>query len=285
MLAVPGVARITVYGGEQREVQILLDPARLAAADLALTDVLNAARGRHRAYAAPGRSICQSQRIPISTGLVGDPVQIVSRAVVVDARRVTVLIGDVAEVQEGAAIAFGDAVIQGGEVYCWRSRASTARTRSRSRARSRALAEELRRGCKARGIEVFPGAAPPGIVHRNRAPQSARTLAIGALLIAIVLYRVPARLAFGADRVPGDSVVAARRGRRARPFQSGAEHADARRIRGGARRARRRRGHLPREYSAAPARERRAAAPRGASRSSFATRRSKSRAPSSSRPA
>ena len=44
LLAVPGVARITVYGGEQQQIQIELDPARLAAADISALDVLAAAR-------------------------------------------------------------------------------------------------------------------------------------------------------------------------------------------------------------------------------------------------
>jgi Cu/Ag efflux pump CusA len=44
-LAVPGVARITVFGGKQSQYQIEVDPARLAAADLVLADVIAAARG------------------------------------------------------------------------------------------------------------------------------------------------------------------------------------------------------------------------------------------------
>jgi Cu/Ag efflux pump CusA len=59
LLAVPGVARVTVYGGEQRQVQIAVDPERLVAADLALSDVLTAARG---AFAVEGRRTDRSAR-------------------------------------------------------------------------------------------------------------------------------------------------------------------------------------------------------------------------------
>jgi len=112
LLAVPGVARITVYGGERREVQILLDNARLAAADLTASDVLTAARAATGVQGS-GQIDLQSQRIPISTGLVGDPVQVVSQAVVTTRGETTIRIADVAQVRDGPAIAFGDAVIQG----------------------------------------------------------------------------------------------------------------------------------------------------------------------------
>src|SRR2546430_2606662 len=44
LLAVPGVAKVTVFGGEVRQLQIQARPDRLLAFDLALQDVLNAAR-------------------------------------------------------------------------------------------------------------------------------------------------------------------------------------------------------------------------------------------------
>src|SRR5580704_6080636 len=44
LLAVPGVARCIVFGGEVRQLQILVQPDRLAAYGLAISDVLAAAR-------------------------------------------------------------------------------------------------------------------------------------------------------------------------------------------------------------------------------------------------
>src|SRR6266702_7982900 len=44
LLAVPGVAKVTVFGGEVRQLQIQVRPERLAAFDLSITDVLAAAR-------------------------------------------------------------------------------------------------------------------------------------------------------------------------------------------------------------------------------------------------
>jgi multidrug efflux pump subunit AcrB len=45
---IPGVSEVAVWGGAQRQVQILVDPSRLAQRGLTLTDVRNAIRGRNR---------------------------------------------------------------------------------------------------------------------------------------------------------------------------------------------------------------------------------------------
>src|SRR6185436_11429709 len=44
LLAVAGVAKCSSFGGEVRQLQIQIDPEKLRAYDLALTDVMNAAR-------------------------------------------------------------------------------------------------------------------------------------------------------------------------------------------------------------------------------------------------
>ncbi len=46
--AVPGVSEVTVYGGTERQVQVLVDPARLAQRGLSLEDLRSAIRGRNR---------------------------------------------------------------------------------------------------------------------------------------------------------------------------------------------------------------------------------------------
>jgi multidrug efflux pump subunit AcrB len=48
MASVPGVSEAIIYGGAERQVQILVDPARLAQRGLTLPDVRQAIRGRNR---------------------------------------------------------------------------------------------------------------------------------------------------------------------------------------------------------------------------------------------
>ncbi len=44
---IPGVSEVAVWGGAERQIQILVDPARLAQRGLTLTDVRNAISGRN----------------------------------------------------------------------------------------------------------------------------------------------------------------------------------------------------------------------------------------------
>ncbi len=56
LLAVPGVAKIAVFGGEERSIQIQVHPDDLIRYGLSLNDVLTAARRAQRVSAAPASS-------------------------------------------------------------------------------------------------------------------------------------------------------------------------------------------------------------------------------------
>ena len=45
LLAVPGVAQVIAYGGDLRQFQVLVDPAKLQALDVSLANVTYAVRG------------------------------------------------------------------------------------------------------------------------------------------------------------------------------------------------------------------------------------------------
>jgi len=46
--SVPGVSEVSIWGGMERQIQVLIDPARLAQRGLSMTDVRNAVRSRNR---------------------------------------------------------------------------------------------------------------------------------------------------------------------------------------------------------------------------------------------
>jgi HME family heavy-metal exporter len=103
LLAVPGVAQIAVIGGELAEYQVLVRQDRLRAHDLALADVVAAARNAHTTAAAGYLPDVGGLELPIrQTGRVRS-VDDIQAAVVrhQDGRAIT--LGDVAEVQVGAA--------------------------------------------------------------------------------------------------------------------------------------------------------------------------------------
>ncbi|MBF2047975.1 MAG: efflux RND transporter permease subunit [Elainella sp. C42_A2020_010] len=112
LLAIPGVSQVIAYGGDVQQYQVLVDPARLAAYNVSLQDVTEAAAAAN-ANAAGGFLSTPDQELIIrgvgrleSIGQLGDSV--------VTARNGNpVLLRDVAEVQIGAALKRGDGSVNG----------------------------------------------------------------------------------------------------------------------------------------------------------------------------
>ena len=81
ILAVPGVAQAQIFGGEVRERQIVVDPAKLAASGLTLEDVLTTAK-RATALIGGGYLETPTQRIVIRAQAPGATLEALSGSVV-----------------------------------------------------------------------------------------------------------------------------------------------------------------------------------------------------------
>src|SRR6185369_10016677 len=119
LLGVPGVAEVEVLGGHLRQFQVQLDPERMAALGVSLSEVLAAAR-RSNENAAGGfmaqGAIEWTVRAVGRAANVGDLL-----ATVVAMRESTpVLLGDVAEVREASAVRRGMAHGLSGEIVSLR---------------------------------------------------------------------------------------------------------------------------------------------------------------------
>src|ERR1039457_6992897 len=112
LLSVPGVAKCSTFGGEVRQLQIQVLPDRLLAYDLALTDVLVAARVSTGVMGA-GFVETRNQRITLQPARPGLRAEILGEVVVAHTNGLSVRLKDVARVQEGAEPKFGDAVVMG----------------------------------------------------------------------------------------------------------------------------------------------------------------------------
>lgn len=112
ILATPGVAKVAVFGGEVRQLQVLADPERLRAHGLSLADVVDAA-GRATNVRGAGVLDDANQRIVVrSEGQLLTPAALggsVLRATTGSVLRLR----DVATVREGAETKFGDGSING----------------------------------------------------------------------------------------------------------------------------------------------------------------------------
>ncbi len=112
LLSVPGVAKCSIFEGEVRQLQIQILPDRLVAHDLALTDVLAAARVSTGVMGA-GFIETRNQRITLQTEGQALTPEILGEVVVSHTNGFSVRLKDIARVIEGAEPKFGDTVVMG----------------------------------------------------------------------------------------------------------------------------------------------------------------------------
>ncbi|HUV71171.1 MAG TPA: efflux RND transporter permease subunit, partial [Terracidiphilus sp.] len=112
LLAVPGVANVTIFGGEVKQLQVQFLPDKLMQYDLSLDDVVAAAQ---KATAVLGAGFVEGGNQRLILRSEGQPVTAEQIAATVLVRRngANVTLGQVADVREGAAPPFGAALVQG----------------------------------------------------------------------------------------------------------------------------------------------------------------------------
>ncbi len=195
LLAVPGVARATLYGGEERQLQVEVDPRELNARNLAFSDVVAAVRS---ATGVRGGGFIETpnQRVLIeSRGQTLTPAEL-GEAVVPSAGATAtggggeapLRLRDFATVTEGAAPKFGDTLIMGKPgVLLGLSSQYGANTLEVTRAIEDAIAE-LRPGLAARGVTLYAGLHRPANFIENALRGVRLDVVIGAFLITLVLF-------------------------------------------------------------------------------------------------
>jgi CzcA family heavy metal efflux pump len=187
LLSVPGVSNVSLFGGDVRQIQIQLRPERLAAFELSIADVVDAARGATGVRGA-GFVENENQRIVIQTeGQFATPDAL---AGIVLARRDghTVRLGDVAHVVEAAEQRFGDALIMGkpGVLVTMLSQYG-ANTMEVTRGVEAALAE-MKPALEAEEIALYPRLHRPATFIEYSIGNLEESLLIGAVLVAVVLF-------------------------------------------------------------------------------------------------
>lgn len=112
LLAIPGVTQVLSYGGETRQYQVLVDPAKLKAYDVTLAEVTQAV-GEANTNAGGGFLITPDREYLIrGLGRI-ESVEALQASVVTARNGVPVLLSNVAEIQIGAALKRGDASANG----------------------------------------------------------------------------------------------------------------------------------------------------------------------------
>ena len=112
LLAVPGVSQVVAYGGDVRQYQVLVDPAKLKAFNVSLESVVAATREAN--VNAPGGYFITPDREKLIRGIGRiESIEDLKRSVITARQGTPVTIQDIADVQIGAAIKRGDGSFNG----------------------------------------------------------------------------------------------------------------------------------------------------------------------------
>lgn len=186
ILSVPGVSQVMLYGGAERERQVIVNPQKLAAAGVTLDEVIRATR---RATTLIGGGYIQtpSQRIVLREQAPGVTPLALSDAVVATHHGLPIRLGDVATVRDGAAPRFGDGVIgdQPG-ILVETSTQYGANTLTVSRALEHRL-DQIAPALKKEGVIYHPALLRPASFIESALSKLRASLLIGAVLVVILL--------------------------------------------------------------------------------------------------
>ena len=187
LLSVPGVAKCSTFGGEVRQLQIQVLPERLLAYDLALSDVLAAARVSTSVMGA-GFVETSNQRITLQTEGQALTPEVLGEVVVAHTNGFSVRLKDVARVVEGAEPKFGGTVIMGRwGVLMTMSSQSGANTMEVTTTLEAALGE-MKPVLEKEGIKIYPRLHRPATFIEAALRNMKHSLALGGILVAVVLF-------------------------------------------------------------------------------------------------
>lgn len=186
LLALPGIARVTVYGGAIRQLQIQPDLDRLSGLGLTINDVMQAGRAA-LALRGGGTIDTSAQRITLDAPPPAPDPKAIAQALVVMQDNMPITIGQVAKVTIGPAVPIGDATIMGKPgVLVTVSSQFGANTLKATEAVESALVS-LRPALAQRGIDVILLHRPASFIERALGNLE-HALALGSALILAVLY-------------------------------------------------------------------------------------------------
>jgi len=189
LLAVPGVAKCSSFGGEVRQIQVQVKPERLLAYNLSLTDVLNAARVSTGVMGA-GFIETENQRVSLQTEGQSLSPEVLGQAVVIASTTngTAVRLKDVATVKEGPEPKYGDTLIQGEPgVLLTMSSQYGANTLEVTRDLEAAL-DEMRPVLEKEGIRIYPRLHRPATFIEVALKNIQHSLLLGGLLVVVVLF-------------------------------------------------------------------------------------------------
>ena len=187
LLAVPGVAKVAVFGGEAKQLQIQIMPERLIQTKLSIGEVLAAARNATGVRGA-GFVDNPNQRIVLQTEGQALTPQALAKTVVLHQNGSNITLGDVAKIVEAPKPPIGGASIMGkAGVQIVVSEQYGANTLEVTQ-RVEAALQALRPAIEAQGVALKTDLFRPANFIQIATDNVKSSLMIGAVLVVIVLF-------------------------------------------------------------------------------------------------
>jgi CzcA family heavy metal efflux pump len=187
LLAVPGVARVIVFGGDVRQIQVLPDTQKLSSFGLAFSEVADAAKAALPLRGA-GFIDLAAQRVLLQSPTPEPDINSLGQAVVGVRNGTPILLRDVATIKIAPALRSGDSLIMAKQgVLLSISSQYGANTLQVTLAIEKVLAD-LEPALKKQGITLYTGLHRPANFIERALQNLKESLAIAAVLILAVLY-------------------------------------------------------------------------------------------------
>jgi CzcA family heavy metal efflux pump len=187
LLAVPGVAKIAIFGEEPRQIQLQFEPQQLIRYGLTVDDIVAAAR-QATGIRGAGFVDTPNQRIVLQTEGQSTTAEQLSQAVLLHRNGINVTLGDVSHVVDAPTPPIGAASIRGQRgLLLMVSSQYGANTLEVTQGLDRALAE-LRPALTQQGISMDSGVFRPADFIETAIHNVRSSLLIGAALIVAVLF-------------------------------------------------------------------------------------------------
>ncbi len=187
LLAVPGVAKVAVFGGEVRQIQVQYDPQRLIQHGLSVEEVLAAAR-RATGIRGAGFVDTANQRLVLQTEGQSLTPDLIARTVVLQENGANLTLGEVAQVTDAPEPPIGASTVDGKPgVILVISGQLGSNTLDTTRRIEDALAE-LRPALTEQGISLYPALFRPANFISVALHNVRTSLIIGAFLVVGVLF-------------------------------------------------------------------------------------------------
>lgn len=187
LLAVPGVAKASVFGGEVRQLQVIVQPERLVEFDLSMKEIADAARTATGVRGA-GFIETDAQRLLVETDGQALSPEALGAVMLTRSNGATVRLSDVARIVIGPEPKFGDALVQGeAGVLLTLSGQLGANTMEVTEHLEAALAE-MGPTFVAAGVTLYPSLHRPATFIERALQNVQGSLLIGGGLVAVVLF-------------------------------------------------------------------------------------------------